>query len=103
MGPPGQVLAVLELAVDESLAEAGLARELVNRFQKLRKKAGLTVEDTVELYCEPVSELSCSGGGGYAVSCGDLSVLGFFRGEGASVLAGSLACALAGRCKALVL
>lgn len=50
----GEVLAVLDLRVDEELIEAGLAREVVNRFQRLRKKAGLTVTDVVELYCEPV-------------------------------------------------
>ena len=32
---------MLELAVDASLIEAGLAREMVNKFQKMRKSAGL--------------------------------------------------------------
>eukprot|EP01026_Neomeris_dumetosa_P059265 TRINITY_DN5532_c0_g3_i2.p2 TRINITY_DN5532_c0_g3~~TRINITY_DN5532_c0_g3_i2.p2 ORF type:complete len:545 (-),score=73.61 TRINITY_DN5532_c0_g3_i2:303-1937(-) len=46
----GEVLAVLDLTVDTELIEAGIAREIVNRFQKLRKKAGLTVADVVEMY-----------------------------------------------------
>ena len=36
----GPLMAVLDLRMDDSLAEAGLAREVVNRVQKLRKKAG---------------------------------------------------------------
>eukprot|EP00803_Ostreobium_quekettii_P004677 evm.model.scf_312.8 EVM.evm.TU.scf_312.8 scf_312:69741-82588(+) len=44
------VLVVLDLRVDTGLLESGMAREIVNRFQKLRKKAGLTVTDPVELY-----------------------------------------------------
>ena len=39
----GEVMAVLDLRPDEALREAGLAREVVNRVQKLRKKAGLLV------------------------------------------------------------
>ena len=37
----GEVMAVLDLRADEGLRDAGLAREVVNRVQKLRKKAGL--------------------------------------------------------------
>ena len=37
----GEVMAVLDLRPDEGLRDAGLAREVVNRVQKLRKKAGL--------------------------------------------------------------
>ena len=39
----GDVMAVLDLRADDSLRDAGLAREVVNRVQKLRKKAGLQV------------------------------------------------------------
>ncbi|GMH37086.1 hypothetical protein BSKO_04959 [Bryopsis sp. KO-2023] len=46
------VLVVMDLSLDTELLEQGLAREIVNRFQKLRKKAGLTVTDVVELYYE---------------------------------------------------
>eukprot|EP01025_Chloroclados_australasicus_P032407 TRINITY_DN32893_c0_g2_i4.p1 TRINITY_DN32893_c0_g2~~TRINITY_DN32893_c0_g2_i4.p1 ORF type:complete len:1193 (+),score=122.61 TRINITY_DN32893_c0_g2_i4:332-3580(+) len=48
----GEVLVVLDLKVDTELIEAGIARELVNRFQKLRKKCGLAVSDIVEFYYE---------------------------------------------------
>ncbi|KAH7654805.1 Isoleucine--tRNA ligase protein [Dioscorea alata] len=50
----GNVLVVLDLRADESLFEAGLAREVVNRIQKLRKKAGLEPTDIVEVYYEPL-------------------------------------------------
>lgn len=48
----GEVLAVLDLGTDESLVEAGLAREVVNRVQKLRKKAGLVASDIVDVYLD---------------------------------------------------
>ncbi len=41
----GDVMAVLDMRQDDNLRDAGLAREVVNRVQKLRKKAGLQVRD----------------------------------------------------------
>ncbi|KAL5726224.1 isoleucine--tRNA ligase [Ranunculus cassubicifolius] len=52
----GDVLVVLDLGVDESLVEAGMAREIVNRVQKLRKKSGLEPTDLVEVYFESLDE-----------------------------------------------
>ncbi|XP_031488181.1 isoleucine--tRNA ligase, cytoplasmic [Nymphaea colorata] len=52
----GDVLVVLDLRPDESLFESGVAREVINRVQKLRKKAGLEPTDTVEVYYEPCDE-----------------------------------------------
>ncbi|KAJ0976072.1 hypothetical protein J5N97_018037 [Dioscorea zingiberensis] len=52
----GDVLVVLDLRADESLFEAGVAREVVNRIQKLRKKAGLEPTDIVEVYYEPLDD-----------------------------------------------
>ncbi|GMH28561.1 hypothetical protein Nepgr_030404 [Nepenthes gracilis] len=46
----GDVLVVMDLRPDESLFEAGVAREVVNRIQKLRKKTGLEPTDVVEVY-----------------------------------------------------
>lgn len=48
----GEVLAVLDLGTDDSLVEAGLAREVVNRVQKLRKKAGLVATDVVDVFLD---------------------------------------------------
>ncbi|KAK9085817.1 hypothetical protein Sjap_026228 [Stephania japonica] len=52
----GDVLVVLDLRPDESLFEAGIAREVVNRIQKLRKKAGLEPTDIVEVYIESLDD-----------------------------------------------
>ncbi|KAG6500965.1 hypothetical protein ZIOFF_040828 [Zingiber officinale] len=52
----GDVLVVLDLRADESLFDAGVAREVVNRIQKLRKKAGLEPTDVVEVYYEPLGK-----------------------------------------------
>ena len=46
----GEVLVVLDLASDDSLLAAGTAREVVNRVQKLRKKAGLSVGDPIQVF-----------------------------------------------------
>ncbi|KAL6553648.1 hypothetical protein OROGR_007490 [Orobanche gracilis] len=55
----GDVLVILDLRPDESLFEAGTAREsikIVNRIQKLRKKVGLEPSDMVEFYFESLDE-----------------------------------------------
>ncbi|XP_024982543.1 isoleucine--tRNA ligase, cytoplasmic [Cynara cardunculus var. scolymus] len=46
----GDVLVILDLRPDESLFQAGFAREVVNRIQKLRKKSALEPTDMVEVY-----------------------------------------------------
>lgn len=50
----GDVLVVLDLRPDDTLLDAGTAREIVNRVQKLRKKAGLEPTDFVEIFFEPL-------------------------------------------------
>ncbi|ONK75972.1 uncharacterized protein A4U43_C03F22490, partial [Asparagus officinalis] len=52
----GDVLVILDLRADESLYESGIAREVINRIQKLRKKAGLEPTDIVEVYYEPLND-----------------------------------------------
>ncbi|KAI9117340.1 hypothetical protein K1719_011506 [Acacia pycnantha] len=52
----GDVLVILDLRPDESLFEAGAAREIVNRIQKLRKKSSLEPTDMVEVYFESLDE-----------------------------------------------
>ncbi|KDP34784.1 hypothetical protein JCGZ_10564 [Jatropha curcas] len=46
----GDVLVIMDLRPDESLLEAGVAREVVNRIQKLRKKVALEPTDVVDVY-----------------------------------------------------
>ncbi|CAN6722905.1 unnamed protein product [Malus baccata var. baccata] len=52
----GDVLVILDLRPDESLFEAGIAREIVNRIQKLRKKAALEPTDMMEAYFESLDQ-----------------------------------------------
>ncbi|KAJ4954492.1 hypothetical protein NE237_011275 [Protea cynaroides] len=52
----GDVLVILDLHSDEALSHAGVAREVVNRVQKLRKKAGLEPTDIVEVYFESLDD-----------------------------------------------
>lgn len=46
----GDILVLLNVKPDESLREEGLAREVVNRVQKLRKKAELVPTDIISVY-----------------------------------------------------
>ena len=46
----GEVLVILDLKLDKDLLMAGTARQVVNRVQKLRKKAGLEPSDKIEFY-----------------------------------------------------
>jgi isoleucyl-tRNA synthetase len=44
------VVVVLDIRIHPELEGEGLARELINRVQKLRKKAGLQAVDEVDVY-----------------------------------------------------
>ena len=46
------LVVILDLSTDQSLEDAGLAREIVNRVQKLRKSSGLQVDDPVDVFYE---------------------------------------------------
>lgn len=62
------MLAVMDLAGDADLAAAGTAREVVNRVQRLRKRAGLRASDALEVYLrQPVG----LGEGAAAVAAAD--------------------------------
>jgi isoleucyl-tRNA synthetase len=41
---------LLDLKADQSMIEEGMAREVINRMQKLRKKAGLVPTDQVTVF-----------------------------------------------------
>ncbi|ELT94742.1 hypothetical protein CAPTEDRAFT_226043 [Capitella teleta] len=44
------ILVLLDVTPDESMVEEGLAREVINRVQKLRKKAKITPTDEITVY-----------------------------------------------------
>jgi isoleucyl-tRNA synthetase len=52
----GDVLVILDLRADQSLIEAGVAREVVKRIQKLRKSAQIEPNDTVDVYYKSVDD-----------------------------------------------
>ncbi|TVU08293.1 hypothetical protein EJB05_41693 [Eragrostis curvula] len=52
----GDVLVILDLRADQSLIEAGVAREVVNRIQKLRKTAQLEPTDPVDVYYKSLDD-----------------------------------------------
>uniref|UniRef100_A0A3B5M3P3 Isoleucyl-tRNA synthetase 1 n=1 Tax=Xiphophorus couchianus TaxID=32473 RepID=A0A3B5M3P3_9TELE len=53
-----QVLVLLDVTPDQSMVDEGVAREVINRIQKLRKKAHLVPSDEISVYyrCQPEGE-----------------------------------------------
>uniref|UniRef100_A0A6V7JHF2 Isoleucine--tRNA ligase, cytoplasmic n=1 Tax=Bracon brevicornis TaxID=1563983 RepID=A0A6V7JHF2_9HYME len=54
----GNVLILLDVTPDESMQHEGIAREVVNRVQKLRKKAQLVPSDEADVYYQITDETS---------------------------------------------
>lgn len=50
-GSDGDVIVLLDISSDKALQDEGFAREIVNRIQKLRKKAKLVPQDDIAIYC----------------------------------------------------
>merc|ERR1719266_1985870 len=46
----GEILVLLDTTPDQTMLEDGVAREVINRVQKLRKSAGLKVSDKVTMF-----------------------------------------------------
>uniref|UniRef100_A0A3P8S6N3 Isoleucine--tRNA ligase, cytoplasmic n=1 Tax=Amphiprion percula TaxID=161767 RepID=A0A3P8S6N3_AMPPE len=53
-----QVLVLLDVTPDQSMVDEGVAREVINRIQKLRKKGHLVPSDEITVYyrCKPEGE-----------------------------------------------
>nr|KAF6394782.1 hypothetical protein HJG59_006577 [Molossus molossus] len=51
-----QALVLLDITPDQSMVDEGVAREVINRIQKLRKKCGLVPTDRVTVYYTAQSE-----------------------------------------------
>uniref|UniRef100_A0A8C7MC00 Isoleucine--tRNA ligase, cytoplasmic n=1 Tax=Oncorhynchus kisutch TaxID=8019 RepID=A0A8C7MC00_ONCKI len=53
-----QVLVLLDVTPDQSMLDEGVAREVINRIQKLRKKGHLVPSDEITVYysCEPAGD-----------------------------------------------
>ncbi|KFM74142.1 Isoleucine--tRNA ligase, cytoplasmic, partial [Stegodyphus mimosarum] len=48
----GEVLVLLDITPDQEMVDEGVAREVINRIQKLRKKAHLVPSDPISVYVE---------------------------------------------------
>ncbi|KXS21576.1 hypothetical protein M427DRAFT_142059 [Gonapodya prolifera JEL478] len=55
-GTDKEALILLDVTLDSSLEKEGLAREIMNRVQRMRKEAGLNPTDAVEYYWEPLED-----------------------------------------------
>uniref|UniRef100_A0A3B3CKW7 Isoleucine--tRNA ligase, cytoplasmic n=1 Tax=Oryzias melastigma TaxID=30732 RepID=A0A3B3CKW7_ORYME len=57
-----QVLVLLDVTPDQSMVDEGVAREVINRIQKLRKKGHLVPSDEITVYyrCQPEGEYLAS-------------------------------------------
>ena len=53
----GRVTVALDITIDEDLRKEGIARDLVNRVQNLRKDMGLEVQDKINIRIEKNDEL----------------------------------------------
>jgi isoleucyl-tRNA synthetase len=58
----GTLLVLLDVTPSQEMVEEGVAREVINKIQKLRKKAGLQPRDSVEVLYE-IEEVGVAGGG----------------------------------------
>lgn len=54
----GSMTVALDTELDDELIEEGLAREFVNRVQKMRKDAGLEVTDRIKIYYRSTERLT---------------------------------------------
>ena len=46
----GDILVILDMSPDQSMIDEGIAREVINRMQKLRKKGKLVPTDPVTIH-----------------------------------------------------
>ena len=49
MASSGPLTVALDVTIDETLKKEGIARELVNRIQNLRKESGFEVTDKIDI------------------------------------------------------
>ncbi|MEQ8925092.1 MAG: DUF5915 domain-containing protein [Fulvivirga sp.] len=53
----GRITVALDITLDDDLRKEGIARDLVNRVQNLRKDMGLEVQDKINISIEKNEEL----------------------------------------------
>ncbi|MDE6012606.1 MAG: class I tRNA ligase family protein, partial [Prevotella sp.] len=58
VGNEGNLTVALDITLTDELRNEGMARELVNRIQNIRKKSGLEITDRIKVQIEP-NEIVC--------------------------------------------
>jgi len=51
------ITVALDITIDDELRKEGIARDVVNRVQNLRKEMGLDVQDKIRIFVEKKDEL----------------------------------------------
>jgi len=81
----GGLTVALDITISEELKSEGIARELVNRVQNLRKDSGLEVTDKIRLTVECASEIQAAIAQNEEYVCNEVLAteisFGFFDGE----------------------
>ncbi|MFN2395868.1 MAG: isoleucine--tRNA ligase [Bacteroidales bacterium] len=54
----GKITVALDITITEDLKQEGIARELINRIQNIRKEKGFEVTDKIELYVQKHSQIT---------------------------------------------
>ncbi len=54
----GKITVALDITVSDELQKEGIARELVNRIQNLRKSAGFEITDRIKVEIQPATEIN---------------------------------------------
>lgn len=57
MANEGNVTIALDVTITDDLRSEGLARDLVNRIQNIRKGRGYDITDRIDIVVEPVAEI----------------------------------------------
>jgi isoleucyl-tRNA synthetase len=83
MESAGGYVAALDTEIDESLRAEGLAREIVNRVQRLRRDAGLEVADRIRLRIHGPEELERAAADHRAYIAGETLAVEVVLGESA--------------------
>ena len=56
----GKLTVALEVTITEELRQEGVARELVNRIQNLRKQSGLEITDKINIILSKDEHINCA-------------------------------------------
>ena len=84
----GGYTAALDPTLDEDLKSEGLARELVNRIQRLRKESGLAITDRIRLAVYGSAQVRTAAGDHHDFICGETLAAEFEIDDNQDTIAG---------------